>query len=186
MVAQQQKRPKINFSDTKVNFIPKGIDAAFPKLTELKIIKCGSKKISHDDLKGFENLRSLDLSYNQLTSLPDDLLSSMTKFEVINFRDNKLEFLSSKLLRPIVENELKLVGFTNNRTIYERYVTAVFFISNLTTMDKCFLPKRNSMEFLMKNLSTINKCKNQNSGKLVDFPTSRSSQTIKNFKSISP
>lgn len=68
------------------------------------------------DLIGLENLEELDLNENELTSLPDDLFTDMEKLKGVNFNHNRLERLSSKLLKP-VETSLEYAWFEENTKI---------------------------------------------------------------------
>jgi Leucine rich repeat len=100
-----------------VHFIPKGLDLLFHNLTELWIISCSLKEISQVDLKGFEKLECLSLSLNKLKSLPDDLFDNKPHLKEIYFNGNQLEFMSSKLLEPIMKNRLRTVEFKGNTKI---------------------------------------------------------------------
>lgn len=96
---------------------PHGLNEFFPKLTHLTINRCGLKSITKQDLNGLENLISFDISNTELKSLPNDLFENMRQLKIITFYGNKLEFMSSQILRPILENELKWVNFYKNTKI---------------------------------------------------------------------
>jgi hypothetical protein len=49
-------------------YFPLGLDQLFPNLCVIKIIECGLKKISRENLAGLVNLEFLDLSHNELQS----------------------------------------------------------------------------------------------------------------------
>lgn len=106
----------LQFQETTVNFIPRGLNLIFPNLDKLKIKNCGLKRITREDLVGLEKLRHLYLDGNELTSLPDDLFIDMPNLKWINFGCNKIEFVSSDLLKPIM-NELKYADFSKNTKI---------------------------------------------------------------------
>lgn len=93
---------------------PRGITQIFPRLESLDFIRCGLTSIEREDLIGLENLSSLNLSYNELESLPSDLFKGMKNLKTISFVGNKLKYLSSNLLQPIKDNGLKLVDFSKN------------------------------------------------------------------------
>lgn len=69
---------------------------------------------------GLESLTGLYLGSNRLQSLPDNLLSGMTKLTRVSFISNKLEFVSSKFLETI-KNQLVYVDFESKSTKIGRY-----------------------------------------------------------------
>lgn len=95
---------------------PRNLHKIFPNLISLSVAGCNLKKITKEDLSGFEDLEYLCLNANNLTFLPDDLFEGMKKLREVHFDDNQLEFLSSKLLITI-ESSLKYAGFINNTKI---------------------------------------------------------------------
>lgn len=106
----------LKFEKTVVNFFPRGINLIFPNLNKLVIFNCGLKKISRQDLIGFEKLEHLSLSKNKLTALPNDLFVDMTNLKWIDFNLNKIEFMTSKLLEPIMKNLIR-ADFMHNTKI---------------------------------------------------------------------
>lgn len=107
--------------DENLEAFPENISSLFPNLSRLEIKNCGLKKISRSDLIGLENIESLLLMENELTTLPDDLFVDMKNLKHIHFNDNKLENLSSNLLKPI-ESNLLFADFSNNTKIDELFV----------------------------------------------------------------
>lgn len=95
---------------------PRNLHESFLNLRFLSIISCGLEKVTKTDLIGLEDLEVLFLDGNNLTSLPDDLFTDMKKLRTIFFKNNKIERLSSKLLKPI-ENSLEYVSFLGNTKI---------------------------------------------------------------------
>jgi Leucine-rich repeat (LRR) protein len=100
-----------------VEYVPRGISLFFPNLVTLHINKCDLKQITREDLIGLESLQELRMMNNPLTTLPDDLFINMPKLKRISFKSNKLEYLSSKLLQPILRNGLEVVDFQENTRI---------------------------------------------------------------------
>jgi hypothetical protein len=90
-------------------------------LHTLEIRDCGLKTICREDLKEFTNIEQLFLGHNELTTLPDDLLEDMTKLTAISFYNNKIEKMSSNLLKPIRNNKLTSVDFRKNTKIDAYY-----------------------------------------------------------------
>lgn len=131
----------IRFQYTSVECFPLGLNEIFPDVILMSIYECGLKEIKQNDLKGLEGLEAIYLRNNQLTSLPSNLFANMTKLKSVNFCGNKLEFLTSKLLEPIVNNGLTYVNFRGNKNI--DMVFAQKDSKNLLTIER-----------LMKNIDT--------------------------------
>lgn len=108
------------FEDIPLGFVPKNLDRKFPNIKFVSFWRCGIEKISRNDLNGLENVEYIDFQLNQLRMLPDNLFADMKKLREIRFADNKLEWLSSKLLRPI-EATLEVADFRNNTKIDEYF-----------------------------------------------------------------
>lgn len=113
----------VMFLNTKVNYFPRNLSAIFPNLSVLKIAGCEMKSIARRDLTGLGNITSFDLSWNELESLPDDLFTDTPNLTMISFLCNDLTCLSSKLLNPIINNDLDLIDFRHNLMICGRYCT---------------------------------------------------------------
>lgn len=120
-----------------VDYFPKGLAAVFPNLTHITIKNCGLSEISSDDLRGLENIEYLHLENNKLTSLPNDLFFASNRLSEINFDGNKLKYLSSRLLQPVL-GSIKVVSFRSNPGI------DVFFNEGdrcYEKIDLCKVPK---------------------------------------------
>lgn len=121
-VADQNSQGKLNADiklfeiDQPLEVFPRSLHEKFPNLTHLWISGCDLKKISNADLVGLEKLEILDLDRNDLTSLPDNLFAGMKKLMRVYIKNNKLERLSSKLLKP-VEKSLGYADFEENTKI---------------------------------------------------------------------
>jgi Leucine-rich repeat (LRR) protein len=102
--------------DLSNEYVPRGLEKLFPNMKSLVIQNCGMEMICREDFKGLENLEELDLSYNRLTSLPEDLLRGMVKLNKISFVNNRLEAISSELLEP-VKGTLESADFRGNTKI---------------------------------------------------------------------
>lgn len=109
------------FNNTEVKFFPRGLRSIFPHLKVVSINKCGLKEVTQDDMRGLENLEAIYLEYNSLKSLPSSLLQDMSKLRRIGFVGNKLKYVSSKLLDPIINNGLSYVNFRSNKNIDSFY-----------------------------------------------------------------
>lgn len=110
----------LHFDKQTLKFFPKNIENTFANLTTLKVISCGLTSITRDDCKGLWNLSRLELDCNKLTILHDDLFADMRNLQYVSFDNNKLRFLSSKLLKPI-EKTVMAVSFKNNVRINDNF-----------------------------------------------------------------
>lgn len=118
---------EVYFRCNGLEYVPRGLSSIFIHLTVLSINSCGLKAISQKDLSGLENLTELDIRNNKLTSLPDNLFAKMGKMKRISCSDNKLEFMSSQLLKPILANGLTCVDFRRNTKIDAFYDSGIHF-----------------------------------------------------------
>jgi Leucine-rich repeat (LRR) protein len=118
---KSNKDVKRIYFHTTVNFIPRRLGDFFPKVTELEIFGRGLKEICREDLSQFRNLTTLWLKNNELKSLPDDLFEDTTKLNYILFADNKIESMSSKLFKPIINNQFRFISFIKNTKINKSY-----------------------------------------------------------------
>lgn len=101
-------------------YFPRNLVSVFPNLTRIQIKDCGLKEISKSNLAGFGRLEALCLKNNQLTTLPDDLFQNSKRIRSINFDDNQLRILSSRLLNPILRT-IQFASFRNNPGIDLRF-----------------------------------------------------------------
>lgn len=91
-------------NEGKLESFPLGLNKVFPNLTVLGVYYHDIDSISLEDLKGLENLRTIEISGCQLKSLPSNLFENMEKLKNIYFSRNKLESISSDLLKPVLAN----------------------------------------------------------------------------------
>lgn len=113
----------ISFQSANISYFPlftRRLDDIFPSLRTLEIENSGLKVISREDLVGLEFLEKLSICSNQLRSLPSNVFDNMLKLKEVSFYNNKLEYLSSRLLKPIMKG-LILVDFRSNIKIDEFY-----------------------------------------------------------------
>lgn len=98
---------------------PRGIHKCFPHLRLLKVSNCGLTTIARSDLDGLQFLEALHICSNyQLKSLPSNLFVGMSNLKNIKFYYNRIELMSSNVLKPVMNNGLIHVDFRNNYGLY--------------------------------------------------------------------
>ena len=112
----------VEFKNTMVHYFPRNLHKVFPRLKILMINACGLQEINHEDLQGLEKLTTLNLYYNQLQTLPDNLFSEMKSLKRISFWHNELGKFSSEVLAPLVQNDVEYLEFRDNKTINSFYL----------------------------------------------------------------
>lgn len=105
------------FSCTTVEYFPINLQMHFANMKILTINQCGLKEISRDDLRGLGRLVDLDLSKNELITLPNDLFVDMPNLIRVYMYENKIEFASSKLIEPLANNGLEYFSLRGNTSI---------------------------------------------------------------------
>jgi hypothetical protein len=88
----------------------------------LFVIKTKLKEVASKDLFGLSSLQHLEMTNNDLKSLPDDLFTHTKKLKMICFDHNKLEFMSSRLLDLIPDAQWEGVSFEKNTKINAFYL----------------------------------------------------------------
>lgn len=138
-----------------VEYFPHGIPQLFPKLDDLQLTGCGLKEITREDLIGFNHLEILDLSENELKTLPNNLLINKPKLRYVFFDVNKIEKLNSKVLKPIANNDLEEVNFKGNPIINEVFKNNYTIENLMEAIDlkssTCQQPKMPLMESIDHN-----------------------------------
>jgi hypothetical protein len=106
----------ITFRNTNVSYLPRNITKIFPNVKQLSVYNCGLLLLTREDLMGLENLEVLVICGNRLQSLPSDLFVGMQKLRKISFYSNRLEYMSSEILQPIL-GQLQSANFQMNTKI---------------------------------------------------------------------
>ena len=115
---------------TQIEYFPRGLSTIFPRLTNVLVDGCGLKEISRKDFEGLGNLEYLDLTTNELKSLPNDLFVETPKLQWIYLGNNKIERLGSKIFDPLDQKNLKAFNLSGNSTINMNYNQG-----NVTTLE---------------------------------------------------
>lgn len=112
---------EVRYEDCKLSYLPRGLGNYFKGLKYLYIDDCELKWIASKDFDGLENLERISAESNLLKSLPNNLFVNLRKLKFINFDYNKIQFMSSKIFEPIMQNELQEVKFLENTNISSYY-----------------------------------------------------------------
>lgn len=99
------------------NRIPEQIREKYSFVVRMDVSNSKLGDLSREHLVDFENLECFTAAHNHLRSLPSNLFVDKPKLKSVSFFNNQLEFLSSQLLEPIIENGLVKVDFRSNEKI---------------------------------------------------------------------
>jgi Leucine-rich repeat (LRR) protein len=100
---------------TKTNYLPSGLAKMFPKLERFYVASSRLKHINRKNFVGFSGLKTLDLRYNEIESIPSDAFVDLFNLEVLTISGNLIKklptnaFVSMMDLRyfDASDNELK-------------------------------------------------------------------------------
>lgn len=107
----------LDISNVVVEYFPRNLHLIFPNLKTLIVSNCGLKECFRKDLAGLEGLIEINLSQNQLRTLPDDLFSNMPSLKKIWLNNNRIEFASSNLIQSIYANQIEYFSLLGNTAI---------------------------------------------------------------------
>ena len=106
----------LSFFDKSVFYIPRGLHRFFDGLTYLDVSQCKLNEVSSDDLIGLHRLKTINLSHNNLRSVPSNLFRYTWQIEDVYLYNNFIERMSSQLFIPS-KSRLKLVNLHGNTRI---------------------------------------------------------------------
>lgn len=175
----------ILFREAKVEYFPRKLHEIFPNLTHLEISDSGFKTISAEDLIGLENLLEFSIINTDLTTLPDDLFANMPNLKAIWFSNNKIEFATSKLLKPFIGRSIDTFQLDGNTAIDEYYVANhAKTLEGLMKMidEKCKKPKKKLQNFNEKRSNYFTDL--WRTGRFSDFTVSVGDRSFRAHKSI--
>lgn len=168
---------------TSMTEFPIGIYKFFPNLTDLTIRNCSLTKITRQVLVGLDDLETLDLSGNALTSLPDDLFINKRSLRSVNFSCNQIKSMTSKLFNPTLQC-LTSVYFHNNPDFNEgftKHQSAGSLRDFLKKIDQKIAPKI-KMDVTEEHLHKLGKL--LSTGMLSDFVVKVGEKEFKVHNSI--
>lgn len=149
----------ISFNPIHLGAFPTGMDRMFPNLKCLAIVNCGLKKIRRSDFVGLGKLINIDLSSNDLESLPNDLFMDLPNLQRIRLSDNKIARISSKLMLHLKKSLIRVV-LTQNALIDEFFFKDSYgsLESIMLEMDEKCLPPLESHLGRLESLFRSGKC----------------------------
>jgi Leucine-rich repeat (LRR) protein len=78
---------------TKTTHLPQGIGLVFPRLTRFFVVASKLKFIARRNFVGLTRLRILDLRFNEIETIPDDVFLDLFSLEVLTMSGNQLKSL---------------------------------------------------------------------------------------------
>lgn len=128
-----KENTEIMFRDCKMYRIPFASSILYhvPNLTCLTIVESGVKRISQEDLAGFQCLKELNMQDNEIEFLPANLFHQAPNLEVISFASNIIKYIQNQAiidpLRALKSFDLR--RNVNISAIYARDVKRAHFVS---------------------------------------------------------
>lgn len=112
---------KLYIDCSRFNKIPDKLGEVFKNITNLWIMNADLREISMENLRQFPKLEFIDLSYNQLQSLPGDLFQFNRELKEIRFMHNKIQSIGPGLLHKLPELEIFYFGWNQIETLPEDF-----------------------------------------------------------------
>lgn len=92
--------------------LPPGMLSNLTQLQDVRIVKFGLMSISRDTFQRSYTIKNIDLSYNYLRILPDELFSGLFFFESLTIQGNMFEVIPSGLFHNL--GQLKILNLERN------------------------------------------------------------------------
>lgn len=109
---EDQNVTSLLIENKEVIFWPKGLESIFNKLTNIVLTSSKLSSIKQLNLKHYEGLKELNLSYNNIISLDANLFEFNLKLQTVSFRGNKIVVIGENLLLPL--KLLDIADFRDN------------------------------------------------------------------------
>lgn len=87
----------------KSKFLPSGIAKMFPNLERFNVASSRVKFVFRKNFVGFKKLRTLDLRFNEIEVLPDDVFIDLFELEVLTISGNLIKKLPSMAFVSMME-----------------------------------------------------------------------------------
>lgn len=105
--------------DTDMNFIPKGLKAACPKLKALSLRNTGIKSVKREDLQQFGNdLELISFRACYIIALDSNIFADNPNLKFISFQSNHLRYIESGFFSNVRSlNKLEVLNFIDCKCI---------------------------------------------------------------------
>lgn len=158
---------KLDLENLRINDL-KGL-SKIPKITSVRMLKIAGNYLSNvsaADFEGLNNLVSLELTNDQLGTLPEDLLKHLSHLSSFGVEENHLKSLPENLLKDCKElnyvylKNIDLENLPANLIKENNKLVAIYFDFNrLTTIPTNFFKGHNELTYISIN-----------NNKLTEFP----------------
>lgn len=101
--------------DQSIKVVPKDIAKLYPNINSLSLVNIDLKTIARSDFEPFPQLESLQIQYNFIDSLPNDLLQSTPKLKIVVFKGNHLRYIGVNIFNNLPR--LTVANFQKNPCI---------------------------------------------------------------------
>lgn len=122
-------------SAKKMHYLPQGIEKLLPNIKLITISGTKLKSINNTDLRPFTELEILNVQYNDIESLDNELFIYNPNIKRVNINNNeKLQVIGKDILKPL--RKLENAYFPRNKcidTFYDRNVQGSITLKELET-----------------------------------------------------
>ncbi|XP_008070636.1 toll-like receptor 7 [Carlito syrichta] len=134
-----QKLEELDISENSLSFLPPGVfDGMPPNLKNLSLAKNGLKSFNWGKLHFLKTLTTLDLSHNQLTTVPERLANCSRSLEQLILKNNQIRRLTKYFLQDAFQ--LRYLDLSSNKI---QIIQKTSFPENVLNNLKMLLLHRN-------------------------------------------
>lgn len=139
---------------TKSNYLPSGIAKMFPYLERFYVASSRLKFISRKNFVGFKHLKSLDLRFNEIESLPPDAFLDLFELESLTISGNLIKdlptnaFVSMMELRYFDAGDNEIRHFDDEMFVHNPKLEEILLENNKIRSIKSNFPSFNHIGFI--------------------------------------